>query len=184
VIRNLVDVIAGDLAEAWPTVGRSRRAWYLLVDPGSRAVAMVRVQEHLADRALTPIASLIRSVNHAVSGLDWVTGARAGGGLVIRHPTGVVVGSGTVLGRGVTLMQGVTLGQRSVRNPLAHEPYPVLEDGVTVGAGATVLGGIRLGAGTMVGAHALVLTDTRNDSVMVGSPARDVSPAARSEERR
>jgi serine O-acetyltransferase len=169
-------LVASDLEASWPRASVLRRTWYVVVDPGSRSVALVRLQGLLASVNLGPLASIVRSVNHLVSGLDWVTGAQAGPGLVIRHPSGVVVGSTVKCGSNVTLMQGVTLGQTDLHDSLESQANPQLEDRVTVGAGAVLLGGIVLGTGCTVGANAVVTRSTPPGSVVMGVPARAVSP--------
>ncbi len=111
--------------------------------------------------------------NFRRNSLDWVPGARAGSGLVIRHPAGVVVGASVSLGHGVTLMQGVTLGRR---HAVATEGDgdPEVSDDVVIGASAVVLGPIVVGQGARVGALAVVLKDVLPFTTVVGAPARAV----------
>jgi acetyltransferase-like isoleucine patch superfamily enzyme len=50
----------------------------------------------------------------------------------------------------------------------------IIENNVWIGAKATVLQGVRIGAGAVIGAHALVRSDVRERTVVVGVPAREL----------
>ena len=52
----------------------------------------------------------------------------------------------------------------------------VVERGASLGSGAVILGGIRIGARATVGAGAVVTRDVQPDAVVVGSPARPLTP--------
>lgn len=92
--------------------------------------------------------------------------AQIGGGLLLPHPVGVVVGSGCRLGPDVTLYQGVTLGAD------ARAGYPRLARGVTVFANACVVGDIGLGEASVVGACSFLKRDLPPGAVAAGVPAR------------
>jgi serine O-acetyltransferase len=97
--------------------------------------------------------------------------AEIGPGLVLPHPTGIVVGDGVRLGRSVTLYQNVTLGRPDAKTPV----YPKLEDGVVVYAGAVVIGSVTIGRAATVAANAVVNRDVMPGAVVAGAPAKMVS---------
>ncbi|WP_157109088.1 serine acetyltransferase [Cryobacterium arcticum] len=140
-------------------------------NPGLLAVILFRVQTDALERGKRGRAERLRGMNHFLTGVDFVVGAKAGPGLLIHHPNGIVVGRGAKIGANCTLLQQVTLGERYLdqRGPSA---YPTLEDGVTVGAGARLLGGIVIGQGSNIGANSVVLIDVPPGHSAVGSPAR------------
>jgi len=148
-----------------------------IVEPGFRAVALYRVQAAAWGRSRM-LARLVSGLNHILTGAEFVPGCVIGPGLLVRHPTGLVVGAGAVVGTGCTLFQGTTLGRRSLEGP-GHDQYPVVGDGVLIGAGATVLGPVRLGAGSVVGAMTLVIADVPPGVTVVGVPARVTSRVTR-----
>jgi serine O-acetyltransferase len=118
------------------------------------------------------LGSVLKQVNHLVTGADIAWSARIGPGLVLWHPTGVVIGSGVVIGRDARVQQGITLG--AARSRSGEDGDPELGDDVYVGAGARVLGPVRVGDRARIGANAVVLTDVPAGASAVGVPARIV----------
>ena len=115
---------------------------------------------------------IIKQLNQVVTGADVSWKAKIGPGLVLRHPSGVVIGPESVLGRDCVLQQGVTIGGRGGRSPSGE---PDIGDRVAVGAGGRLLGQIAVGDDVVVGANSVVLVDLPHRSVAVGVPARIVS---------
>jgi serine O-acetyltransferase len=162
---------ARDLSRAWPDVHGLRAAWYVLTEPGLMAVLLVRVQIALHRTPLRPLARIVRFWNLVLFGIDWVPGATAGPGLVVRHPQGIVVGGGVTLDRDVTLLQNVTLGQRAIARGGIND-NPTIERGVIIGAGAVVIGRITIGQDAVVGANAVVTRSIPAGLTVMGAPAR------------
>lgn len=153
-------------------------------EPASPGRAALRVCVHARWRAVVgwrlaqacfrrrwsrPLALVIVDRVLAFSGAELQPGARIGPGLVLKHTTGLVVGTGVRAGRRLTLHQNVTLGDKT---PFGGQP--VLGDDVTVGAGACVLGPVTVGDRVTVAANAVVLQDVPDDTVVAGAPARPV----------
>ena len=98
-----------------------------------------------------------------------------GPGLLIQHPSGIVIGSGVVIGARCTLLQNVTLGEKY--SHLGGHHYPRLGNNVTVCAGAVVLGSVVLGDDAVIGANSVVLSDVPSGTTAIGAPARIVRRA-------
>jgi serine O-acetyltransferase len=116
-------------------------------------------------------------VNHALRvlqtsfyGIEIGKDVTLGKGVYFVHPLGVVIGGSSRVGDRVRFYGNNTVGTAK------DNGYPVIEDDVWVGAGARILGPIRVGARARIGANAVVLDDVPPDSVVVGIPARMVSP--------
>jgi serine O-acetyltransferase len=146
---------------------RPRAFW----DPGRKVLKAIRAYQN----ASGPLAFLKRKLavlRHrfwsAVAGCDIPLNTKIGGGLMIPHPVGIVIGPGSRIGRNCLIGQGVTLGVKGG----AGGDFPILEDGADVSAGAKVLGAVTIGKGATVGANAVVLKDVPPGAVAVGVPAR------------
>jgi serine O-acetyltransferase len=151
--------------------GGARRFIYCYFsEPGLRAVFWFRVADYLHRRGLTSIARLMVGRTASKTGADIRIGARIGSGLLVHHPSGVVIGCGTVIGRNCTLLQNVTLGER-LRSDGEHS-YPTIGDRVTLCAGAVVVGDVTIGADSVVAANAVVLDDVPPNSMVAGIPAK------------
>lgn len=98
-----------------------------------------------------------------------------GKNLCIKHPVGVVIGSGVSIGDNVTLYQNTTLGGRRMGDG-GGTKYPSIGNNVVVFAGAVILGDIRIGNNAVIGANAVVLSDVPDNATAVGVPARVIQP--------
>jgi serine O-acetyltransferase len=155
-------------------VSATRALKQLLGSPGVQAVALLRLQaglEAAGHRQLAKVASLI---NLRLTGAEFLVGCRIDGGLVVRHPQGIVIGSGAVLGSDCTILHRVTLGERYGDGSDAAHAYPRVGSRVSIGAGAAVLGGVRIGDDATVGANAVVTRDVSDGDVVAGIPARSI----------
>ena len=138
--------------------------------PGLIAVAIFRFQSILYRRGNIRAASMLRVLNNAITGADLLPGATIGSGMLLPHPTGVVIGSGAKIGRNCTILQNVTIGEKFADGSGDHR-YPVLGDNVVIGAGAVIIGGVHVGADVTVGANSVVRADVPSGAVAVGVPA-------------
>jgi UDP-2-acetamido-3-amino-2,3-dideoxy-glucuronate N-acetyltransferase len=130
-------------------------------------------------------------------------GARIGQGVSLGQ--GVFVGNRVVIGDGckvqnnvsiydnVTLEDGVFCGPSMVFTNV-HNPRALVERkseyrdtlvkrGATLGANCTIVCGVTIGAYAFVGAGAVVTSDVRSYSVVVGVPARQIGWISRSGEK-
>jgi serine O-acetyltransferase len=100
-----------------------------------------------------------------VTGADIPLNTQIGGGLVLRHPNGIVIHSDAIIGpnclilQQVTLVSGVKLG--------GH---------VDIGAGAKVVRPVTIGDHAQIGANAVVLCDVPPGATAVGVPAKVILP--------
>jgi len=171
--------LAGDFARLRAVKGRG--FWTALLDAlffdsGFQALAAHRAAHALARRGIPVLPAVFRRWAIAFCGVDILPRAEIGGGCIVAHGLGLVVGGATVIGEDCTLLHGVTLGE--VRfDELA---CPRLGDRVTVGAGAAILGGIAVGDDAVIGAGSVVLSDVPAGARVVGVPARVLDGPPRS----
>lgn len=105
---------------------------------------------------------------HALTGTEIRPGAQIGPGLMVVHPSGVVIGGGTVAGARLQLYGGCHFGSRFHQG---IHGSPKLGDDVVVGAHAVLIGPVLVGDRAQVGAASLVLHDVPAGAKVKGSPA-------------
>ena len=149
---------------------RPRRAW----DPGRQMLRALRDYQKGGQKGgpLRRLAVLRHRFWSAVAGCDVPISSRIGGGLLLPHPTGVVVHPDAVIGPNYLLMQNTTIGGN------CGGAVPRLGGHVDVGPGAQVLGGVTIGDHAVIGANAVVPSDGPPGRVAVGVPARLLPPEA------
>lgn len=136
----------------------------LLFDNGFQAVQLHRLASWFKQRRIPFFGALVWRCNIFLTGVDINPNAQIGGGLVISHGVGLVVGGDVVIGDECLLHHGVTLGAPTT-SKIAD--CPRLGDRVVVGAGAQVIGAVEVGDDATVGAGALV-----TENVPAGTLAR------------
>lgn len=144
-----------------------------LISPGLTCIWLYRIEHALFQAGALRGSSIVRAINHAVTGADFVPGARLGAGLLINHPSGIVVGHGVTIGKNATILQGVTVGEANVTD-LGDRRYPSIGDDVVIGANSSVLGDVMIGDGVRIGAHTLVMENVDSGQTVVGVPGRIV----------
>lgn len=108
-----------------------------------------------------------------VTGADIPVNTSIGGGLLLPHPTGVVIHPRTKIGPNCLIFAGVVIGTR--RNGPPEEEHPTIGGHVDIGANATIIGPVKIGDHAVIGAGAVVLRDVPAWGTAVGVPAVIVS---------
>ena len=80
--------------------------------------------------------------------------ARLGGGMILPHPQGIVIGPGVVVGPRCWIFQNVTIGGAPMRPGM-----PTIGADARIFCGAVVTGPVTLGDNVMLGANAVVHRD-------------------------
>ena len=143
----------------------------LLFDSGFQALVAHRMAHALIRHGIPVLPAVCRRWAIAACGVDILPRADLGGGCIIAHGIGLVVGGRTVIGEDCTLLHGVTLGEAR----FDELDCPRLGDRVTVGAGAIVLGGITVGDDALIGAGSVVTSNVPPGAVVAGVPARPLA---------
>jgi serine O-acetyltransferase len=144
-----------------------------LSNPGMVASLVLRAQQVAMRSGRVRLAFLLRTAGMLLVGADFVPGMDVGPGLLMPHPTGVVIGNGLRIGANVTFGGGVTAGVKQPDVPGGG--FPTICDGAIVLANAVLVGPVTIGSYAQVGANSVVLSDVAECSVVFGVPARRVA---------
>jgi len=151
----------------------------LLLDSGFQALVAYRLGHTLLSWRVPVLPAVCRRWAIGACGVDILPRAEIGGGCIIAHGVGLVVGGYTVIGEDCTLLHGVTLGEAR----FDELDNPRVGDRVTISAGALVLGGLAVGDDATIAAGAVVVADVPAGATAAGVPARIVRAAASGGER-
>jgi serine O-acetyltransferase len=171
-LRKTILDITKDLEEMrGQTLGPKSIVPALIFEPGFRCLVFWRFQIWVVGVGMYKCAQLISNLNFILSGAEICVGASIESPAIIRHPSGIVIGSGVSIGQKCIILQGVTIGLSSVQNSSSPD-YPILGDRVVVGANSSILGKVKIADGTTVASHTLILSDTQIDTTYIGVPGQ------------
>ena len=141
-------------------------------DPGRKLLLAIRRYQYWRSRK-GPLALLICKwlvLRHRFWGMvtsaDIPLNCCIGGGLLINHPSGIVIHPEARIGVNCLIFQQVTIGTRG------RQGVPEIGGHVDIGPGAKILGPVRIGAHARIGANAVVLSDVPRGAVAIGIPAK------------
>lgn len=143
----------------------------ILLYQGFHALILHRLAHKLYKLKVPFLPRLISQFSRFITGIEIHPGATIGKNFFIDHGMGVVIGETAVIGDNCLVYQGVTLGGTGKEKGKRH---PTIGNNVTLGAGATLLGNISIGDNSNVGAGSVVIKSAKENSTLVGVPARVV----------
>ncbi len=143
----------------------------LLYFKGFHALQVHRIAHWLWLQGRESLALYLQNRVSEVFAVDIHPAARIGGGIMIDHATGVVIGETAVIEDDVSMLHSVTLGGTGNE---AGDRHPKIRRGVLIAAGAKILGNIDVGRGAKIGAGSLVLDPVPPHTTVAGVPARIV----------
>lgn len=138
---------------------------------GFHALQVYRITHWLWQHERKFLALHLQNRVSEVFAVDIHPAAKIGGGIMLDHATGVVVGETAVIGDNVSILHSVTLGGTGIESGDRH---PKVKSGVLIAAGAKILGNIEIGQGAKIGAGSLVLESVPPNTTVVGVPAKIV----------
>ena len=142
-----------------------------LIHPSFKIKIYYKISNFLYKRKHYFLSRLISYKGKKKTGIEIHPGASIGNNLFIDHGCGVVIGETSIIGDNVIIFHGVTLGTTGKDKGKRH---PTIKDNVIIGANATILGNIIIGKNSKVGAGAVVLSDVKENTTVVGVPAKVV----------
>lgn len=154
---------------------RSKRFAHLALHPGFRTLVLQRFQESAHQAGWAIVEQVILNANFVLSGAEFRPGSSIGAGAVIRHPAGIVIGSGVQIGENCTLQHGVTVGEKYV-DDRSDGCYPTIGSGVVFGTHSVVVGDIHIGNDAIIGALTFVDADVEDGTTVVGGARTTARP--------
>lgn len=143
----------------------------VLLYQGFHALILHRLAHKLYKLKVPFLPRLISQFSRFITGIEIHPGATIGKNFFIDHGMGVVIGETAIIGDNCLVYQGVTLGGTGKEKGKRH---PTIGNNVTLGAGAILLGNITIGDNSNVGAGSVVIKSAKENSTLVGVPARVV----------
>jgi serine O-acetyltransferase len=143
----------------------------VLLYQGFHALILHRLAHKLYKLKVPFLPRLISQFSRFITGIEIHPGATIGKNFFIDHGMGVVIGETAIIGDNCLVYQGVTLGGTGKETGKRH---PTIGNNVTLGAGAILLGNITIGDNSNVGAGSVVIKSAKENSTLVGVPARVV----------
>jgi len=134
---------------------------YCLFDPGFLAVILIRIQLKLSkDNAINFLVKIVSILNYLMTGVQIMPGAKIGCPLIIRHPSGIVIGEHAIIGDFCILSQGVTLGKKSISPVhIENDGYPTVGHHVEIGAYAQLFGMIVIPDGKRINSLEIITSN-------------------------
>ena len=142
-----------------------------IIHPNFKIKIYYRVSRFFYKRKFYLLARVIQNRGKKITGIEIHPNATIGDNLFIDHGNGVVIGETAIIGDNVVIYHGVTLG---ATGKVSGKRHPTVGNNVLIGANATILGNIYIGDNAKIGAGAVVLEDVKNNTTVVGIPARVV----------
>lgn len=145
---------------------------YSLLDSGFRVVFLQRHSSYFESKQWKALASIFSKLMHH-TGHCWISPtAEIGGGFVVAHVGGIVIGGGVIIGENCDIRQNVTLGGNYGKLSTEGRAYPVIGNNVSFGAGCVVVGPITVGNNCVIGANSVVNKNVQDGVVVSGIPAK------------
>lgn len=143
---------------------------------GFHALQAYRVAHWLWGEGRRMLALHFQNRMSEVFAVDIHPAAEIGGGIMIDHATGVVIGETAVIEDDVSMLHEVTLGGSGTARGCRR--HPLIRRGVLLATGAKVLGPVEIGEGAKIGGGSVVLADVPAHSTAAGVPARVIGRPA------
>ncbi|MCC7517122.1 MAG: serine O-acetyltransferase [Pseudomonadales bacterium] len=144
----------------------------LLYFKGFHALQCYRIAHWLWQQQRYTLALHIQNRMSEVFAVDIHPAAVIGGGILVDHATGVVIGETAVIEDDVSMLHEVTLGGSGLARGCRR--HPLVRRGVLLSVGVKVLGPVEIGEGAKIGGGSVVLSDVPAHSTAAGVPARIV----------
>ena len=141
----------------------------LIFNPCFHSIVLFRMSNFFYRIKLAPFAKIVWYVNRLFFHVDIDYRANIGGGFVLVHGLGVVIGRGVIAGKKLKIYQGVTLGGDQGRYIEENEKkfwMPIIGDNATIYTDAKIFGPVRIADNVKIKANEIVTSDMFNEGII------------------
>lgn len=121
---------------------------------------------------LKPIAVVSHILQSQWLGFQIPLCTKIGGGMDIRHYSGLIINGASIIGECCTFFNAVTIGREFGGK---KKGTPIIGNNVVIFAGAKIIGNVKIGNNVVIGANSVVTKDVPDDCIVAGVPAKIIS---------
>lgn len=100
---------------------------------------------------------------------------KAGKGLILYHGQALVINQATSIGENCILRNSTTIGHKLLADG-TYSKCPRIGNHVDIGANVCIIGDVTIGNNVKIGAGSVVVKDVPDNCIVVGNPARIITP--------
>jgi len=177
-LTELFNLIKKDIERWYFYANIQRKASYIeiiknIFNPRFMPVFLYRLSHFFYKKRLMFLAKIFSMINFIIFGIEITIKCEIGPGLIFPHTQGTVIGS-IKIGKNALIYHGVTIGAQRMDVNFDPTTRPIIGDNVIMGAGSKILGAIHIGNNVTIGANAVVINDVKDNTTVVGIPAREI----------
>lgn len=146
----------------------------LMSTQGFQVVFLYRLSNFFRNNKLKFLSIILGKFQYYFYHCEIRSTAIIGGGFVIRHPIGIVIGGKVKIGNNFSIGKNTTLGGNNGKFREKNISQPYIGNNVIVGAHSIIIGPIVIGNNVKIGAMTLVNKDIEDSETCVGVPGRIV----------
>lgn len=151
---------------------RFKEAGEVIARLGFHAALFCRLSHYFSTIGALFAARSIQLMSHLITGAEISHRAVIGPGLVLLHPTGIVIGPNVKIGKRAIICQGVTISTNYELLEAGIEAETVIGDDLWAGPNCAIMGPLLMGDHVFVGPNAVVNRAVNSYMKAIGNPAR------------
>lgn len=146
------------------------------IKPGAfKAILCYRISHYFHTKKIPFLAILFETLIKWRYASDIRRGAKIGGGIILPHPYGIIIGGESKIGENCHIGQHVTIGG-NMNKQKEGQTQPIIGNNCFICANSVVVGPITIGDNVIIGAGSVVVCDIPSNVVAADNPCRIIKP--------